>query len=300
MNIGQTLVKNTGLSIGNVYFAINSEYPIRILEHVEKTHGSFRSVNPLYDDMLNFDVSIVVDNEVASSECGKLIGETSSWKVYESGDGERELMWSEPDGNGCLWRLIIDKSRLAATIYVSDNWIENDNGAIIIKDIINYPLDELLFMYAASGRDGLLVHSAGCAIGEDGIVFCGKSGAGKSTISKQLIKNNNIKLLSDDRIIIYKHQETLFMAGTPWPGEAGIAANKSVPLKSLQFLHKSSDNRIERISVNEALKQLLPVASILWHEKDMLPQTLDFCEYICQTVPVYNFYFTLDRNITII
>jgi hypothetical protein len=150
-------------------------------------------------------------------------------------------------------------------------------------------------MYAASGRDGILVHSAGCAVYNDiGIVFCGKSGAGKSTISKQLVKDNDISLLSDDRIIIHKKGGEYFMSGTPWPGEAGIAENRTVPLRALFFLKQSTDNRIEEIKALDAFKQILPVSSILWHEKDLLSAVLGFCEEITLNIPVFDIYF--DRN----
>ena len=298
MNTGQTLVTNTGLSIGNVYFSINSEYPIRILSHVEKTHEEFRSDVQRLENVIGFNVSVVVDDAGSLSERGELIGETSSWKVYESGDGGRELIWPSSDGNGYFWRLVIDKSRLSATVYVGEDWVENDNGTLVIKDIVNYPLDELLFMYAASARDGLLVHSAGCKVYNDiGFIFCGKSGAGKSTISKQLLQDDDISLLSDDRIIIHKKNNSYFMSGTPWPGEAGIAANKTIPLRVLFFLHQSPDNRIEEITPSDAFKQLLPVSTIPWHEKELLPAVLDFCERSVATIPSFNLYFTREKGV---
>ncbi len=292
-----SIVTSVGLSLGNVYLSIDAEYPIRILPHVEKTHSEFR-VGKSNKELIDFSVYVLSDNRKNISESNVLIGETSSWKVYESSSGGRELVWPGADGNGYLWRLVIALDRLSATVYVGESWLEEHDGIKVIKDIVNYPLDELLFMYAASGRNGLLVHSAGCVVNDDiGLVFCGKSGAGKSTISKQLVNDADISLVSDDRIIIHKNADGYFMSGTPWPGEAGIAANRTAPLRALFFLKQSDDNRLEPIPVSDAFKQLLPVSTIPWHEKELLPDVLDYCNSIAESIPTYNLYFARDTGV---
>ena len=287
----------TGLSIGNVYFEIDAEYPIRILSAVEKAHGSFRSVVPGLFSMITFSVYVLVDNGDGLLDRGRLVGETSSWKVYESGSNSRELVWSS-DHNDYMWRAIIDSERLSARVYVGKEQIEENGGSRVIKDIVNYPLDELLYMYASTGRDGVLVHSAGCTVYDDiGLIFCGKSGAGKSTISKQLMVDSDFSLLSDDRIIIHKKDESYFISGTPWPGEAGISANRTVPMRAMFFLHQSTENRIESITAVDAFKQILPVVTIPWHERELLPDALAFCENATAAVPVFNIYFTREDGV---
>ncbi len=292
------IVTSTGLSIGNIHFAIDSQYPIRILSAVENTHSEFRCILPPESaDIIRFNISVIPDNYSGLSERGKLLGETISWMVYESGAG-RELVWGGLGDDAYMWRAIISPDRLSATVYVGKDCIDDYNGTPVLKDIVNYPLDELLFMYAASGRDGLLVHSAGCTVYNDiGIVFCGKSRAGKSTISKQLIRDNDFSLLSDDRIILHKKDNEYFMSGTPWPGEAGIAVNKTVPLRALLFLKQSAENRLEAIAASDAFKQLLPVSTIPWHERELLPDVLDFCNSIAEDIPAFDIYFSKEEGV---
>ena len=287
----------TGLSIGNVYFAIDAEYPICLSSNVEKDHGSFRSVAPGLFTMATMFVSVVTENGAVLQERGELLGETSSWKVYKNGDG-RELVWPHYEHDDCMWRVIIDQERLTATVYVGDDRIEEKDGVRVIKDIVNYPLDELLYMYASTGRDGVLVHSAGCTVYDDiGLIFCGKSQAGKSTISKQLMADNDFSLLSDDRVIIHKKDDYYFLTGTPWPGEAGISANRTVPMRALFFLHQSPENRIEPINAVNAFKQILPVVTIPWHERELLPDALAFCESATSAVPAFNIYFSREDGV---
>ena len=291
------LVTETSLSIGDVHFAIDSEYPIQLSSHIERAHGVFRGLAPVSTSAIQFDISLVPDNGGGLSERGELICETSSWKIYES-NGGRELIWPRHDRAGDMWRAVIDAERLSATVYVGDEWIKEYNGERVIKDVVNYPLDELLFMYASAGRDQLLVHSAGCSVyGDIGLVFCGVSGAGKSTISKQLLEDADFSLISDDRIIIHKRDSAYFMSGTPWPGEAGISANKTVPLRALFFLKQASENRLEAISGSDAFKQILPMATIPWYERELLPKVFDFCEGATAAVPAYNLYFTRDDGV---
>ena len=292
------LVTETSLSIGDVHFSIHSEYPIRLSSHIERAHAAFRGLSSAAASSIKFDINLVPDDGDGISKRGALVCETSSWKIYKSGDDGRELIWPRHDRDGNMWRAAIDAERLSATVYVGDEWIEEYNGTRVIKDVVNYPLDELLFMYASAGRDQLLVHSAGCSVyGDVGLVFCGVSGAGKSTISKQLLKDDDFSLISDDRIIIHKRDDVYFMSGTPWPGEAGISDNKTVPLRALFFLKQAEYSSLEPIKAGDAFKQMLPMSTIPWYERELLPGVLDFCEGATAAVPAFNLYFTRDDGV---
>ena len=43
--------------------------------------------------------------------------------------------------------------------------------------------------------------------------------------------------------------------GTPWPGDAGIARNESVPLSGILFLCHGTSNRIEPLTLREAVEK---------------------------------------------
>jgi len=98
-------------------------------------------------------------------------------------------------------------------------------------------------------------------------------------------------MLSDDRMIVRKIDGNFKAYGTPWPGDAGIAVNKSVPLRAMLFLHRGKQNEIRELTPQQALEQLLPVASIPWYDRDVLPDILDFCDDLITNVPSYELHF---------
>jgi serine kinase of HPr protein (carbohydrate metabolism regulator) len=142
-------------------------------------------------------------------------------------------------------------------------------------------------MYILARRHGALLHAAGIDINGKGYIFPGKSGAGKSTITRQFAALGDTGLLSDDRIVVRKIEGGFKAYGTPWPGEAGIALNKSVPLAGIFFINHGSANRIREITPKEALARLLPVTSIPWYDREVMDRILTFCEDLISSVPIY-------------
>ncbi len=104
-------------------------------------------------------------------------------------------------------------------------------------------------------------------------------------------------MLSDDRIIIRKMDNIFKTFGTPWPGEEGIAINKSVPLSGIFFISHGSDNRIKEIDKKEALEKLLPVTSIPWYDQEIMTKILNFCEDVISNIPAYELYFKPDFEV---
>ena len=94
-----------------------------------------------------------------------------------------------------------------------------------------------------------------------------------------------------------KTGRTFVAHGTPWPGEAQIALNRQSPLKSIIFLSKAPTNRLVPLNPQQALTRLFPVASIPWYDEDSVSGVLDFCGDLLETVPAYEFQFTLDKDV---
>ena len=148
-----------------------------------------------------------------------------------------------------------------------------------------YPVDQLVMMDILSNGDGVILHAAGVEIGGKGFVFPGRSGAGKSTLTAALRSEKEICVLSDDRIIVRKVGEEYLAFGTPWPGEAGIALNRGVPLKHLYFIRHGAENSITPLADKDLLSELLPIASVPWYDEEAMTSTLEFCSELTQAVP---------------
>jgi len=140
-------------------------------------------------------------------------------------------------------------------------------------------------------RQGVILHAAGVFHASWCALFLGRSGAGKSTVSRQLQTSSRFRLGSDDRIIVRKVSEGHMAFGTPWPGEARIARNESASLGGLFFLHKASKNRIVPLKPQSAFERLLPVASIPWFDPEVFPSVLEYLEELAREVPAFDLHF---------
>lgn len=206
-----------------------------------------------------------------------------SWSLFR--DGDNYLLKFQREGSGEPYmtaRLSRDISQVE--LFCSGAFIDDEGRA---ENPVHYPLDQILLMHYLVNHEGVIAHSAGMSFNGNGYLFPGCSGAGKSTISRNLSGGDKATLLSDDRIIIRKESDTFMVYGTPWPGDAGIAVNRSAPLKGVFFLEKSSDNVIEQIDEAEALKRFMSVLSVPWYDRDSISDTLSLVSELISKVPLY-------------
>jgi hypothetical protein len=192
---------------------------------------------------------------------------------------------------GCLWDCYFDTPANQATVFVPRSMIQLEEGREVVPCPVVYPLDQLLLTYHMAPRQGVILHAAGAFREGRGALFLGRSRAGKSTISRQLEAHGGFRMLSDDRVIVRRLGEGHTAFGTPWPGEAKIARNESVPLNGLFFLHQATENRIEQLTPRLAFERLLPVASIPWFDPDVFPSVLEYLETLTHEVPAYELHF---------
>jgi hypothetical protein len=184
------------------------------------------------------------------------------------------------------WTMLLDGDTYLLT-FSPPGLVSEPIWLAMLSNPVSYPLDQILLMYILARRQGALIHAAGIDINGRCYIFPGKSGAGKSTITRQFAALGDTALLSDDRIVVRKIDGGFKAFGTPWPGEAGIALNKSEPLASIFFINHGSANRIKEITPQEALARLLPVTSIPWYDREVMDKILTFCEDLISSVPIY-------------
>lgn len=160
-----------------------------------------------------------------------------------------------------------------------------------------YPLDQIVVMYLLARRGGLILHAA-CGVGDGGgAIFLGRSGAGKSTVSRLLQQSGDWRFLSDDRVIVRAAGEGIVAHGTPWPGEGAIAVQERVPARRLYFLRQDTICRLRRLTAPEALERLLPLASIPWYDGEVLGPLLDFGASLAARVPAFELSFPADGTL---
>jgi hypothetical protein len=158
-----------------------------------------------------------------------------------------------------------------------------------------YPLDELLIINMLALHKGVHVHSLGVVNNDKALVFCGVSGAGKSTMA-ELWKKRNVKILSDDRISLRIQNGKIWAHGTPWHGDAKTHLADKAPLETIYFIVHGKENRIVPLSKPEIVTRLLVRCFPTFYLKQGMDNTLGFIGDLADIVPCFELQFTPDQR----
>lgn len=166
---------------------------------------------------------------------------------------------------------------------------------------LQYPLDELLMVNLLSLRRGVEVHACGLMTpAGDGYLFAGFSGAGKTTMARLWEKVPGAVILSDDRIILRHLEGKFWIYGTPWHGEAELAAPLRVPLSEIFFLRRGPRNELVPKSQGEAAARLFPCTFPTFHSAEGLDFTLAFLEELAGAIPCHDLFVVPDHLVEFI
>jgi hypothetical protein len=163
---------------------------------------------------------------------------------------------------------------------------------------LEYPLDELILLNLLARGRGVEVHACGLMdAGGNGSLFLGQSGAGKTTTAKIWETVPGITILSDDRIILRKIGDTIWMYGTPWHGEGRLSHPGQAPLRHIYFLRHGTANELILQSTCDAITRLFACSFPLFHSAEALDFTLSFFDEVASRVPAYELRFLPDARV---
>jgi energy-coupling factor transporter ATP-binding protein EcfA2 len=169
---------------------------------------------------------------------------------------------------------------------------------------LEYPLDEVLVSNLLARGRGIEIHACGLADADgNGYLFPGQSGAGKSTIARlwaQEVEEEagaGVRVLSDERVILCLKDGRIWMYGTPWHGDAGLARPDSAPLARIFFLARGSENELTRLHRAESAARLFACSFPPFHSADGIRFTLRFLDDLTELVPCDELRFAPDRRV---
>ena len=141
------------------------------------------------------------------------------------------------------------------------------------------------------------MHACGVVWRGRAILFCGQSGAGKSTTARLWRRHEKrARLLSDDRLILRPRRRSVRVFGTPWHGDGGFASPGSAPLAALFFLRHGRTTRISPLSRGEAASRLFTRSFPPPWDREGVARTLDACADAAALVPAFELAFRPDRS----
>lgn len=162
---------------------------------------------------------------------------------------------------------------------------------------LEYPLDELLMIHRLGRGEGVEMHAMGLVDEAGrGHLFLGHSGAGKSTTARLWQRESHALILSDDRIILREQDGRIWMHGTPWHGDAGIASPKSAPLYRAYLIEHGSKTELAGVSKGRAAAEFLARCFVPHYSADAMAFTLEFLDRVAHQTPCFAFKFLPDKS----
>jgi len=215
------------------------------------------------------------------------------WSAFKEGDGTAFYFQTSYLGEAPYKRAWFNKDFSRGRVMLLKRYFDPELPVYPLE----YPLDELLMIHRLAQGEGAEIHACGVVTADGaGHLFVGHSGAGKSTTSRLWLRQPGNCVLSDDRIILRLRDGKPVMYGTPWHGDAGLAAQASAPVNQILLLEHGERNEMLRLDPARATAELFARTFVPYHSSAGLAHTLGFLEQVTARVPVVLFRFVPDGS----
>ena len=146
----------------------------------------------------------------------------------------------------------------------------------------------LIFAFAGSLNQTLLIHASLVRNNGYGYAFIAKSGTGKSTqVSMWLRHIPGCDLMNDDNPIIRLIDEKPYIYGSPWSGKTPCYRDIEAKLGAITRIDRAKVNSMEKLSPIEAFATFLPSCSSMKWDKDIFKH---ICDTVTKVVEITNIY----------
>jgi hypothetical protein len=290
----------TFLSIGDIVFRIASDD--RRLASVADG-----PLTPFFADHGVPDVNIQARwTDTPAELSGRLLFDAGgSWRLLQAGSDFQFTFRSTRDRSTPYKTARFNSTFTAGDVELSRRHFEHRRDEAVYP--LEYPLDELLMIHLLSLGKGVEIHGC-CLLDAAGraYLFAGQSGAGKSTMASLWADQPGVRFLSDERVVLRTDRDRITVHGTPWHGEAGLAAPLSGELAAVFFLHHSTEastipgrpkHSVTAIDRAQAAATLLACSFLPFHSADSIDKTMTAVERVVGGVACYDLWFTPDASV---
>jgi hypothetical protein len=224
----------------------------------------------------------------------KLFESGGLWALYRSDDNYEIVFSAKVLGPEPYQVAIIDSKFESGDLFVRPR---EDHESDYSVNATKYPLDEVCMVNLLARGRGVELHSCGVNYKGHGMIFTGTAGSGKSTIARLWQQDKDTTVLCDEKIIVRKTGNRLWMYGTPWRSDARISSPEGIPLESIFLIRHSSENIALPLKTSDAVSRLFVRCYPTFWDETCLSYTLDFIGQIAERIPCYELGFVPDESI---
>jgi hypothetical protein len=269
------------LRVGGLAFDATSSVPFQPPAH--PPYPDFLAARPEEGDDV---IAVALDpgDPVIPPDAARTFDTGSAWSAYAFPDGDAAIVMALPAAREAP--LVLARfDREVTRVRVTCSPRLDTEGRFWSP--LCYPLDQLLTVHRLAREGGMVVHCALVDVGGAGVLCPGVSGAGKTTLSRQLLGAGGLRVLSDDRAVVRRSGTAYRAYGTPWPGDGGFAVNTSVPLVGVGFIEHRAVPETTPLTPGEAIRRLVRVASIPLYDREAAGRVFDGLTDLCGRVAVW-------------
>ena len=237
--------------------------------------------------------TLTVDDTLRPAQEKKLV------RTFDTGNGDT-VVYQLPDGG---YQYIIRDIRNRDCCLLITNERFTDCRCALNGDwtMRSFGLNDalmLIFAFAGSYRQTMLIHASCIMLGEWAYPFIAQSGTGKSTHSSLWLKHiEGAELLNDDNPIVRILDDGQpYIYGSPWSGKTPCYRNRRARLGAVTRIDRAPQNSIERLKPIQAFASLLPACSSMKWDTVIYNNLCDAVTRLIETTPIYTLHCLPDEE----
>ncbi len=163
--------------------------------------------------------------------------------------------------------------------------------------------DRALIEYMATGAEfyemllnhsGLLLHSSAVEYEGCAYLFSAPSGTGKSTHTSLWLKEHpGSVILNDDKPAIRILSDGIYVYGTPWSGKTDLNLNRKVKLRSICFLSRGKENKIQEADSLFSIRNILE-QTVRPRSSAKKVELMNLIDRLVREIPIYRMECNMD------
>ena len=202
-------------------------------------------------------------------------------RIFHTSKGWLHIYPALGDGNGCQVACLFCPNGKHTIYYPASRWEEYSEVWRFAHLICG---ERLLLRHNA-----FLLHSSLVRLHGKAVLFCGASGAGKSTQASLWQEHLGAEILNGDRTVIQRRKDGFWGSGSPWSGTSGIYSPEEAPIAGIFLVEKAPENRVEKLGF-PAFSTLLSQTIVNSWDPEFMDAVTGLIADVMDTVPIYRLY----------